>query len=190
MENSPLGLQLSFWVLTILWHDQYVDCAVSPAVWPPGFRFAIWPMFVESWSKPANLSWNLALFHSDSTNIGQISNLDAGGERAVKTARSRYWSCHNMIRTQKLNYSQSGMNHKMELLSGSNLDKNPRFYVRSMSYPGTSYTVWFLGSSSPGLGPPVRLQPGLQPGNLELLLTLAVKQNGVWKAICCIRVKK
>jgi hypothetical protein len=32
--------------------------------------------------------------------------LNAGGERAAKTTQSMYWSCHDLIRTQKLNHSQ------------------------------------------------------------------------------------
>ena len=39
-------------------------------------------------------------------------NLNAGGERACKTAHSMYWSCHNTIRTQILNWSQSCRNRK------------------------------------------------------------------------------
>ena len=110
--------------------------------------------------KPANFPYNLALFHSDSTNIGLIANLKAAGERAAKTAQAMYWSCHDTIRTQKLNCSQSC---KMEPQSGSNLAKNRRFYVRSGLQPGASYPVRFLGGS----------WPGPQPGNPEPLLTLA-----------------
>jgi len=42
-----LGHQISIWVLIVLWHDQYVDCAVLLALSPPVFRFAIRLTFVE-----------------------------------------------------------------------------------------------------------------------------------------------
>ena len=48
----------------------------------------------------------MALFDRDSTNIGRIAILNAGGERAAKTAQSTYRSCHDWIKTQKLNWSQ------------------------------------------------------------------------------------
>jgi len=56
--------------------------------------------------KPANLAENMVLFHSDFTNIGQITNLKAGGERAHETAQFTYWPYHNTIITQILNWSQ------------------------------------------------------------------------------------
>jgi len=53
---AELWLQISFWVLIVSWHDQYVYCAVLPALSPPAFRFAIRPIFVE-------LLWNNARFY-------------------------------------------------------------------------------------------------------------------------------
>ena len=47
------------------------------------------------------------LLHSDSTNIGQIANPKAGCARGAKTAQSTHWSCHDMIRTQILNWSST-----------------------------------------------------------------------------------
>jgi len=47
-----VSLQLSIWVLIVLWHDQCVQCAVLAALWPPAFRSAIWLIFVEwVWKK-------------------------------------------------------------------------------------------------------------------------------------------
>ena len=40
-------------------------------------------------------------------NIGRIANLPAGGERVAQTAQSTYCSCHDMIRTQRLNCCKS-----------------------------------------------------------------------------------
>jgi hypothetical protein len=50
---------------------------------------------------------NSRVLDSDSTNIGRIANLKAGGERAAKTAQSAYTSCHGTIRTQILNWSET-----------------------------------------------------------------------------------
>jgi len=66
----------------------------------------MWPIFVVSLLKTRELAATLALNHSYSTNIGRIAILNAGGERAAKTAQSTYWSCHDSIRTQILNWSQ------------------------------------------------------------------------------------
>jgi hypothetical protein len=45
-------------------------------------------------------------------NISRMTNLNAGGARARKTAQCVYSLCHDTIRTQILNCSQSGRNHK------------------------------------------------------------------------------
>jgi len=55
-QNPAIGspdnsLQLSIWDLIIVWHDQYIDCAVLAARSPPAFRFVIRPILVESLSK-------------------------------------------------------------------------------------------------------------------------------------------
>ena len=57
--------------------------------------------------KRANSKPNSQVFDRNSMNIGRIAYLKAGGEWACKTAQSMYWSRHNMIRTQILNWSQS-----------------------------------------------------------------------------------
>jgi len=46
------------------------------------------------------------VFGSDRTNIGRIAYVKAGGERAANTAQSTYTACHDMIRTQILNWSE------------------------------------------------------------------------------------
>jgi hypothetical protein len=56
--------------------------------------------------KPANFTWNLALFHSDSMNIDRITNTKAGGERVHKPEQFTFWPCHDTIRTQILNGSE------------------------------------------------------------------------------------
>jgi len=40
--------------------------------------------------KHMNFPSNLALIHSDSTNIGRIATANVGGARAAKTAQSTY----------------------------------------------------------------------------------------------------
>jgi len=50
---------------------------------------------------------NSRVFDSDSTSSCRIANLNAGGERAARTAQSTYRSCHDTITTQILNWSQS-----------------------------------------------------------------------------------
>jgi len=60
--------------------------------------------------KLVNFASKLDLVHSDSTNIGQIANLKAGGERAHNTAPSTYWPYHNTIRTHILNLNQMSRN--------------------------------------------------------------------------------
>jgi hypothetical protein len=47
-------------------------------------------------------------------NIGSIANLNAGSERVGRTGQSMYKSIHDIIRTQILNWSESGRNCKME----------------------------------------------------------------------------
>jgi hypothetical protein len=44
---------------------------------------------------------------SNSGNIGCIPNINAGGERAAKTAQCTYSSCHDTIGLEILNWSQS-----------------------------------------------------------------------------------
>jgi len=68
---------------------------------------------LSRYRKRANFACNCALFKSDTTNIGWIANVKAGGERAPRTAQSAYWSWHDTIRTQILNYSQCYRNRKM-----------------------------------------------------------------------------
>jgi len=52
MEN---WLKLSIWVVSVSWHDQYIDCTDSAALPPPAFRLAIRPIVVEwLWKKLPN----------------------------------------------------------------------------------------------------------------------------------------
>jgi len=79
----------------------------------------------------ANVPYNVIWFHRDSTIIGLIANLTAGGKRANKPAQSTYWSCHDMIRTQILIWTKIRGNRKMELRSRMNPAKKLRVYVCS-----------------------------------------------------------
>ena len=109
-----------------LWSDQYL---------------------LSHYRKLAHFSWNLPLYHSHSTNISRIANLDVGGERAARTAQSTYWSCPDMIRTQILNWSESCRNSKMEPGSGYKLAKKLRVYVWSWYDSTKTMRVGFLAGS-------------------------------------------
>jgi len=125
ISTSQLRLQLSIWVLIVSWCDQYVDCAVEAALSRPDMRYVIRPIYVASLSKTRQFRSKLPFFHRHSTNISQITNRNARGERAVRIAQFTDWSHHDTMRTQKLNWSQSGKHSNMEPQSGSNLSPNP-----------------------------------------------------------------
>jgi len=145
-----LWLQISIWVLIVSWHDQFVDSAVLAALPPPAFRFAIGPIFIESLGNKPYCMGHSLVFNSDSTNIGPIANLTVGGDRAAKTAQSTYWSCHDMIRTEKLKLSQTW---ELEM---------PGFWGQNRptsNGPGFSYGT--TRGNSPDLG---ATGTGIQPG--------------------------
>jgi hypothetical protein len=73
------GLQLSIWVLIVSWHGEYVNCAIQCALSPPGFRFAIWPILIQS-------LWNNAQFQ--------------GKFRGIRSRLSEYWSNCNSERVK------------------------------------------------------------------------------------------
>ena len=104
---AHLWPQLSFWVLIVLWHDQFANCAALCALSPPAFRYVIQPIFLNRCVISPYRNHKLRVFDRDSTNIGRILYLTAGGERAHNTAQLMYWSCHDTIRTQILNWSQT-----------------------------------------------------------------------------------
>jgi len=58
VKSQHFLLQWSIWVLIVSQHDEYVDCAVSVALSPPAFRFAIRQVFVESRSKTHQFGLN------------------------------------------------------------------------------------------------------------------------------------
>jgi len=115
ISSSQFWHQLGIWALIISWHDQYVDCAFSAALSPPTVRIVIGPRFIESLLKTPEFAYIMAIFHSNSSNIGPIAYLKAGGGRAAKAAQSMYWSCQDTIRTHILNGSQCCRDRKMEL---------------------------------------------------------------------------
>ena len=63
--------------------------------------------------KPTNFAWYLPSFHSHSMKISRIAKLKAGSQTTPKTAHSTYWSCHDTIRTQIHNWSQSCRSRKV-----------------------------------------------------------------------------
>jgi len=125
ISTSQLCLQLSIWVLIVSWYDQYMDCAVQTALSPRDLRYVSRPIFIESLSKTRSFRLNVLFFHSHSTNIYRIANRNARDQRAARTAQFTYWSRHDMMRTQILNWNQSCRNRKMEPRSCSNPSPNP-----------------------------------------------------------------
>jgi len=71
--------------LLVLWSDQYCfdHCEIRP-----------------------NMKPKSRVFDRESTNIGLITFLKGGCESAHRTAQFTYWSCHDTIWTQILNWSQ------------------------------------------------------------------------------------
>jgi len=116
------------------------------------------------------------LFQSNLMNIGRIGKLKDGGEKAAQTAKSTYWSCHDMPRTQNAKCSQwsdtvvgtKKGNHGPVLTrpkrrrNMSSLVNHPALVTRFGLFRGS----WLVR------GPWVQFRPGLQPGNLEPFLTL------------------
>jgi len=96
---------------------------------------------------PTNIVWNLALFHSDSTNLGLIPNLKPGGKQRIELHNLRI--DHVAIRSE-LKYLIGAKDVGTVLLepwSGYNLAKNPWFYVRFGYDPAKAEWVRFLGGS-------------------------------------------
>jgi len=78
--NSELWLQLGFWVLIVSQEVLYVKYAVLGVLSPPGLRFAIWAIFVESlWNNAKNgaLSQQLNKYCSD-------CKLENGGWKSIQ----------------------------------------------------------------------------------------------------------
>jgi len=142
LKSQHLLHQLSIWVLIVSQHEQYVDCAVLVAPSPRACRLRSDKYSLSRDWKPANFADIQPVFHSHSTNISRIANLKAGGARVTNAAQFTYWSCHDTIRTQILNWSQSCRNRKMKPRSGSNPSPNP------VGTPGPRVTTW-TGQSGP-----------------------------------------
>jgi len=79
LKSQHFLLQVSNSVLIVSQHDQYVDCAVLVALSPPGFRFAIQQVFIESRSKTRQ-------FHLNSAFISQPLN-EYQSDRKSETGR-------------------------------------------------------------------------------------------------------
>jgi len=117
--------------------------------------------------KPANFAYNCPFFHSHSTNISRIANLNAGGERAHNSAQSTYRSCYSTIRAHILNWSQSCWNCK----SGTAVRFQPR-EILSVLCPGrvtihrdTSGSGFWPGLDMDQTEPPVKTRTaGRLPG--------------------------
>jgi len=68
-------LQSNIWVLIASWHNQYPEYAVLSALPPPGFRFAIRPIFVELLSKPWEFGFIFALISEATKRISVRSQI-------------------------------------------------------------------------------------------------------------------
>jgi len=64
------------------------------------------------------------VFNTYTTNLAHIQNWRPAGERAPKTASFTYRSCHNTIRTQKLNWSENAGLGRARLSSGNRPKSN------------------------------------------------------------------
>jgi len=157
-------LPISYW-----WYDQYSLCL--------------------NW-KPGNLASNWHLFNSHSTNISRIVNLKTEGERAARTEQFVYWSCHNMIRTQILDWSQSlGKvvgTAKWNRGPVPTRPKNPRFMSCPGNQPAKPTRVWFLASSGNEPNSNPCLKPGPLPRYLDPLLTLFMTRHLIFHSECGI----
>jgi len=127
---------------------------------------------LSRYRKPANFAENLVLFHCDSTNIDLIANLKAGGGRARKTAQSTYSSCHDMLRSQILDWSGIFSNRKMEPRSGYNPANEPPVYVWSGNQPCQDKAGGVFGRIWKRTEPNWQSKPGPLAGHPDLLLTL------------------
>jgi len=89
----------------------------------------------------------LHLFPSYSMNISRITNVIAGGEVARTTAQTANSSCHDMIRTQILNCSQSCMNRIVGTTVQFQPGQNPTILclVQVTTPPGPSGSGFWTG---------------------------------------------
>jgi len=134
IATSQPWLQLSIWVLIVLWHDQYIDCAVLWAVSPPAFRYVIWPTFLESRSKIREFWLYLVLFFTATQPISvrlQIWMLEVKEFIIQHNLRTDHVTVQSEL-TYLIEAKAVGIVN-MELLSGFNHAKYPRFFVRARS---------------------------------------------------------
>jgi hypothetical protein len=119
------------------------------------------------------------LFDSDSTNIGPIANLNAGGERAGNTGQSRSRTCHDTIRTQIINWSEAWRNFKAGTAGRVQPGQKARVYVwsgyQTRQDNAVRVFVLFWNRTEPNRLP----KTGLLVGYPDPLLTLTMPQQMV-----------
>ena len=106
-------------------------------------------------------------FHSPSTNISWITNLNFGAERACKTAQSAYSSCPDKIRTQILNCSQRSRNSTVGTVVQFQPGQIPTVQcpVRVTTPARQSGSAFWMGLDQDGTGYPVQTRTaGRLPG--------------------------
>ena len=140
-------LQLSIWVLIIRWHDQYAHCAVQAALQPPATRFAIGPIFVELLSKSLEFLRQYGVFPRDSTNIGPIARLRAGGGTTAKL----YNRCiHHVMMLWDLRYligAEVAATVKWNHGAGATRRTNCGIMPGPGNNPAKAQRVWILARS-------------------------------------------
>jgi len=119
----------------------------------------------------------VGVFHSDSTNIVQMVKCRTGWDRVSSTAYVTYSSHSDTVRTQILNWSQSSWFMKINLDCMQSPAKTLQCQVQLWFGTTVPWAVQFLGGfrTTPGLLFPFKHR--LCPSNLQLLLTLAVRNH-------------
>jgi len=105
---ADVWLQLSFWVLIVLWHNEWAECAVLRALSPPAFRFVTRLIFVEwrwntgkYWAKLGGFEYQLHDYWSD---------------RKSETGRwlsGSHWTMHVLTMSQCIQNSNSSLGPKL-----------------------------------------------------------------------------
>jgi len=78
VASPDLSLQLTIWVLIVLWQEQYVDCAVFAQHSPAAVRLEIRSIFVEWRSETRYFCWKLALLWHPLNEYLSDRNSDSG----------------------------------------------------------------------------------------------------------------
>jgi len=140
ISTSQCWIQFGIWVRIISWHAQYAECAVLAAHAQTAFRCAIRQIIVESLSKTREYRLIIACLSQPLNEYQSDRNLNVGRETACISAHSVCSSCHDIIRTQKLNSRQSGRNRKVGTAVRFQHSQKPtvQSVVQSTTPPGQS----------------------------------------------------